>query len=91
MSEIKTNKTLLSYKEKTEDSYTDIAKIAGINYDRVVKCFRDPGNVGAETMIGVCTAIHMPLDEAFELWISLHLKREQNTKTLKWERALIKK
>lgn len=86
----KMNPVLTKYKEECGDTYKEIAKFAGITTDRVIKCFRNPGGVGAKTMVGVAKAIHMPLQEAKKMWMDHHMSREKSTRLEKWERAIAK-
>lgn len=88
MSKVKTNQFLWNYKDRTPDTYEDIAKIAGISYDRVVKCFRDPSRCGVEAMVGICVALHIPLEEGRKEWLKCHLERETESRNSKWDQEL---
>ena len=87
-SEIKTNKFLMEWQAKTSDSYQDISDISGLNYDSVVKCFRNPGGVGASTMLKVCKVLHIPLELGYAEWDRVHLENKHFNCLQKWNSAV---
>lgn len=85
---IKTNKFLIEWQEKTDDSYADISTISGVAYDTVVKCFKNPSTVKALKFLKVCKALHIPYDLGYAEWFRLHSKRVKESCESKWSTAL---
>ena len=86
--EIKTNKFLIEWQEKGDDSYSDISTISGVAYDTVVKCFRNPSTVGADKFLRISRVLHIPQELAYQEWVRLHLERLTSSCIAKWAKAL---
>lgn len=86
--DLKTNKFLMEWQAKTDDSYQDICEISGLRYDNVVKCFRNPGGVGAAIMLKVCKVLHIPLDLGYAEWNRVHLENKEFNCLQKWNSAV---